>query len=146
MSLPCGLLSPKGDVRAYHVPHVYPDGLGPASTPVTALSAAEPRRRLCSGSHTFWFKPSALWAQHLRLAMYNGASIDDLLLLAIPSTQPPDRRCWPSQAQPHEWVALFPEKATLSRGLRTVGSPRPHASVESRGRTPGQILMHPPTV
>ena len=25
---------PEGEIRAYHVPHVYPDGVGPASSPV----------------------------------------------------------------------------------------------------------------
>jgi hypothetical protein len=30
---PCGSLSPKGGLRAYHVPLVYPSGLGPSSTP-----------------------------------------------------------------------------------------------------------------
>jgi hypothetical protein len=28
------LAFPEGGIRAYHVPHVYPDGLGPASSPV----------------------------------------------------------------------------------------------------------------
>ena len=64
---PYGSRSQKGEVRAYHVPNMYPDGLGPVSTPVTGLSAAEPYRGPCSESRTFWLKPSALRAQHLRL-------------------------------------------------------------------------------
>src|SRR5262249_5819967 len=31
---PCGLLSPRGGLRAYHVALLNPGGLGPASTPV----------------------------------------------------------------------------------------------------------------
>ena len=34
MGSPCGLLSPKGGLRAYHVPRKYPSRLGSAPTPV----------------------------------------------------------------------------------------------------------------
>src|SRR5271166_5218176 len=36
-------------------------------------------------------------------------------------------------------------RATLSRGLHTAGLLQPHASIGSRGRTPGQFLISPPT-
>jgi len=56
----------------------------------------------------------------------------------MPSTRPPDRRCW--RSQPCLAVACILTEAILSRELHTAGLLQPHASVGSGGRTPGQVL------
>ena len=118
--------------------------LGPAFTPVTTMSATEPRRGPCSESRTFWFQAFCFMSTAPSACLYHDASISGLPSLAIPSTRPPDHRCW--QSQPVLTVRLHSyEKAALSRGLHTTGLLQPHASVGSRGRTPGQFLMDPPT-
>jgi hypothetical protein len=134
----------RGGVRAYHVPRMYLDGLGPAFTPVTTLSATGPRRGPCSESRTFWFKPSALRAQHHRLVYITA------LLSAVYFHWPyhlPDHPTTGAGSHSSSSRLGCPhyEKATLSRGLHTAGLLQPHASVGSRGRTPGQFLMDPPT-
>jgi hypothetical protein len=122
-----------------HVPHTYPDGLGPAYPPVTAMSATG-ETRAPSGPLTFWFEPSASCdtAPSARWTMTAVAAIRMCWPYHRPSLRPP--WCW--QSRPHLAVRPPPSRArdTLSRELRTAGLLPPHVPVGSGGRTPDQIL------
>jgi hypothetical protein len=49
-----------GELRAYHVPHLYHDGEGSACSPVTRCLRQESQKPLCR-SRTFWFKPVSIF-------------------------------------------------------------------------------------
>ena len=128
----------QGGIRAYHVPCLYLDGLGPACTPVT-LCLRQDRYEGPAPGHTP-FGSSLLPCGHsnLWLVTRNGASNGNLLTLAIPSTRPPSRLVLAATTSPHG-SAVHTQRATLSRRLRILRLPRTHAPVGSRGQNPRSI-------
>jgi hypothetical protein len=135
MGLPCGALSPMGGVRAYHVPRMLLDGLGPAFSPATMSSAA------------------VVTSLVLRVAYLLVQACQRLWLVLGDDEYSAVHMCWPYH-QPNPPTALTlavtisPRGSTItvagegtwSRGLHTAGLLPPHAPVGSGGRTPGQIF------
>jgi hypothetical protein len=134
----------RGGIRAYHVPCLYLDGLGPACTPVTLRLRQDRNEGPAPGHIPFGSSLLPCGHSNLWLVKRDGASDGNLLTLAIPSTRPPSRLVLAATASPHG-SAAHTQRATLSRRLRTLRLPRTHAPVGSGGRTPGQFLMYPPT-
>jgi len=91
---------------------------------MTSLESGRPIRAYERGLREA--KPSTMLARHHRLAY---------ITTLLPSVDSPSSRLG---------CPLY-EQTTLSRGLHTAGLFQPRASVGSRGRTPGQFLMDPPT-
>src|SRR5262249_5033253 len=96
MGSPCGSLSPKGGLWAYHVAPLNPRGLGPASTPV-----ARHLRRGSSEPPDLATYLLVQACQHLGLVLCDGAygGSPGLTIPRTPGPQPP--WCW--QSRP--WLA-----------------------------------------
>jgi hypothetical protein len=131
---PCGSLSPKGGLRAYHVASLKPRGLGPASTPVA--------RHLRRGSSEPPDLATCLLAQacqHLWLVLGDDADggSPGLTIPRTPGPRPP--WCWQSR------LRLTPGPPSRRIRLRcTEGSVPPRCQEgtpreETAGRTAGVV-------
>ena len=115
---PCGSLSLAGGQRVYHVPHTFPDGLGPAIPPATTWSAAGYTLPPAPGSLPCglqpWPRGPAPWVGSTSRRERSSH------MLAIPSTQRPTALVLAVAAVPrglgHQPRGL---RSTLSRRLRT---------------------------
>ena len=100
---PCGSLSLPGGLRPYRVPHLHPDGLGPACPPVATMSATEQHVLSPSGPLTFWSKPPPRGTAPLACSFLTaGLAIRMPWPYHQPSPRPP--WCWQSQSFPHRPV------------------------------------------
>ena len=123
-----------GGVRAYHVPHMLLDGLGPAYSPATVWSAAVVTSLLLPVAHLL-----VQACQRLGLALVDDEFSAIHICWPYHQPNPPTTLTLAVPTLPHGLVATVPGEGTLSRGLQTAELLPPHAPVGSGGRTPGQI-------
>lgn len=123
-----------GGVRAYHVPHMLLDGLGPAYSPATVWSAAVVTSLLLPVAHLL-----VQAYQRLGLALVDDEFSAIHMCWPYHQPNPPTTLTLAVPTLPHGLVATVPGEGTLSRGLQTAELLPPHAPVGSGGRTPGQI-------
>ena len=82
---PYNELSQVGELRAYHVSHLYHDGEGSACPPVTRCLRQESQKPLCR-SRTFWFKPVSIFGLSTVTTFSSGSHL--LARTIDPSPQP----------------------------------------------------------
>lgn len=104
----------KGGIRTYHVPRIYPDGLGSACTPVTLHLRQDQPEGPVPGHIPFGSSLLPYGHSTFGLSLHNDASDGSSHILAIPSTQPPSRLVLAATTSPHGSAASF-GRAILSR-------------------------------